>query len=322
MNINGTKLKTGGKMKKLLFALLCAISIPTFAQAETIGISMSLFDDNYLNILRKKMLSHADTIGNIETRTEDAQGDISRQQSQIDNFIASGVDGIIVQLVDSDSAAAISRTAERAGIPLVFVNQTPTSLKNLPKGQAFVGSDETQAGLLQADFICTTLKGQGKVIILEGALGTTAQRNRTKGVHEGFKKDGCRDIKIIAQQPANWLRTNAMDLMSNWLSAGIEFDAVASNNDEMALGAMQAMKAIGVDSQKIIFAGVDGTPDGLSAIEANDLNISIFQNAQGQANQSVDTILKLIKGDDVDQVIYIPFEPITKKNIQNYFNKN
>ena len=309
-------------MKKLLFALLCSIGMSVTAQAETIGVSMSLFDDNFLTILRKKMMAHVATKDGVQARAEDAQGDISRQQSQVENFIASGVDGIIVQLVDADSGAVISRTAARAGIPLVFVNQEPTGIENLPKGQAFVGSDEVQAGLLQADFICKALGGKGDVVVLQGLLGTAGQRGRTKGVHEGFAKDGCTDIKIVEEQSANWFRTNALDLMTNWLSAGFKFDAVASNNDEMALGAIQAMKATGISMDKVVVAGVDGTPDALAAIKAGDMDASVFQNSEGQGTQAVDTILKLIKGEEVDRVITIPFEAITKDNLSEYINRN
>ncbi|UXM94409.1 sugar ABC transporter substrate-binding protein [Bartonella sp. HY329] len=309
-------------MKKLLFALLCSIGMTASAQAETIGISMSLFDDNFLTILRKKMMSHIGTKDGVKARAEDAQGDISRQQSQIENFIASGVDGIIVQLVDADSGVAISKTAQRAGVPLIFVNQLPTGIENLPKGQAYVGSDEIQAGLLQADFICKTLKGKGNVVVIQGGLGTNGQRGRTKGVHEGFTKEGCKGIKIIEEQSANWFRMNALDLMTNWLSAGFKFDAVASNNDEMALGAIQAMKAASIFMDKVIVAGVDGTPDALAAIKAGDLDASVFQNAEGQGIQAVDAILKLVNGENVDKIINIPFEPITKENFKEYINRN
>ena len=309
-------------MKRLLTALICSIGFCVSAQAQTIGMSFSLFDDNFITILRNKINSYAATKDGLKARSEDAQGDISRQQSQIENFLASGVNGLMVLLVDADSGIAISRTAQNADMPLLFINNAPTNIDQLPKGQSFVGSDEVEAGLLQAEYVCKALKGKGNVVVLQGLLGTTGQHGRTKGIHNGFAKEGCTDIKIVEEQSANWFRTNAMDLMTNWLSAGFEFDAVLANNDEMALGAIQAMKAAGKPMDKVIVVGVDGTPDGLAAIKAGDLDATIFQNTEAQAHAAVDAMIDLVNGKDIGQKIYVPFEPITKDNIADYENRN
>ncbi|UXM94411.1 substrate-binding domain-containing protein [Bartonella sp. HY329] len=309
-------------MKRLLAALICSVGFCISAQAQTIGMSFSLFDDNFITILRKKIEAYVATKDGLKARTEDAQGDISRQQSQIENFMASNVDGLMVLLVDADSGIAVSRTAQNAGVPLVFLNNAPTNVDQLPKGQSFVGSDEVEAGLLQAEYVCKVLNGKGNVVILQGLLGTTGQRGRTKGVHDGFAKEGCKDIKIVEEQSANWFRTNAMDLMTNWLSAGFQFDAVLANNDEMALGAIQAMKAAGMSMDKVVVVGVDGTPDGLAAIRAGDLDATIFQNTEAQGHAAVDAMIDLVNGKELPQAIYVPFEPITKENLESYANRN
>ena len=132
-------------MKKIATATaFCALMAGT-AQAETFGVAMSLFDDNYLTVLRHNIERHAGELG-VEVQMEDAQGDIARQQSQIENFVAAGVDGIIVMLVDADSGQAMSRIAEQADVPLVFVNMLPANMDEFPAKQAWVGSDEEQAG--------------------------------------------------------------------------------------------------------------------------------------------------------------------------------
>lgn len=309
-------------MKRLITTVICSIGFCVSAQAQTIGMSFSLFDDNFITILRNKINSYATTKDGLKARSEDAQGDISRQQSQIENFLASGVDGLMVLLVDADSGIAVSKTAQNAGIPLLFLNNAPTNIDQLPKGQSFVGSDEVEAGLLQAEYVCKALNGKGSVVVLQGLLGTTGQRGRTKGIHDGLAKEGCTDIKIVEEQSANWFRTNAMDLMTNWLSAGFEFDAVLANNDEMALGAIQAMKAAGKSMDKVIVVGVDGTPDGLAAIKSGDLDATIFQNTEAQAHAAVDAMIDLVNGKDIGQKIYVPFEPITKDNLADYENRN
>ena len=92
-------------------------------------------------------------------------------------------------------------------------------------------------------------------------------------------------LNIIDEQTANWSRDEAQDMMTNWLSTGTEFDAVISNNDEMAIGAIQAMKAAGMDMADVIVGGVDATQDALAAMQAGDLDVTVFQDAAGQGSR-------------------------------------
>lgn len=292
------------------------------AQAESIGISMSLFDDNYLTVLRHTMQDYAATLDDVQVQAEDAQGDISRQQSQIENFIASGVDGIIVMLIDADTAPAISAAAANAGVPLVFVNMAPTGVENLPDGQAWVGSNEIEAGTLQAQEMCSLLGGQGEAVVLMGQLGTTGQRGRTQAVNDVLATDACSGVTVVQEQTANWMRTPAMDLMTNWLSSGIQPDAVFANNDEMALGAIQALKVAGVAMDDVVVGGVDATQDALAALQAGDLDVTVFQNAEDQGKGAIDTVLKLAQGEEVEKQIAIPFELVTLKNVADYASRN
>ncbi|MCB8835224.1 substrate-binding domain-containing protein, partial [Escherichia coli] len=109
-----------------------------------------------------------------------------------------------------------------------------------------------------------------------------AARQRTKDIHDVIATDECKGLTIVEEQTANWSRTQGADLMTNWLSAGLEFDAVISNNDEMAIGAIQALKAAGRKMDTVIVAGVDATQDALAAMAAGDLRVTVFQNAAGQ----------------------------------------
>jgi len=315
-------------MKRLLFALavsaLTTVSGLTTVSAQTtrIGISMSLFDDNFLTVLRHTMERHAKTKGGVNVRSEDAQGDIARQQSQIDNFIAAGVDAIIVMLVDADSGVAISKQAEIAGIPLVFVNHAPSNVDKLPAKQTYVGSDEVQAGTLQAKEACKVLKGTGKVLLLQGQLGTAGQRGRTRGVHQVLAEPDCKNIKVVDEKPADWMRTPALDIVTNWLSAGLAFDAILANNDEMALGAVQALKASGRPASSVVVAGCDATKDALTSMKDGSLTFTVFQNAHDQGTGAVDAALKLTKGEQLPKKNIIPFELVTKDNLDKYLNRN
>ncbi|MTE01891.1 substrate-binding domain-containing protein [Paracoccus sp. YIM 132242] len=308
-------------MKKMMAATaFCALMAGT-AQAETIGVAMSLFDDNYLTVLRQNIDRHAGELG-VEVQMEDAQGDIARQQSQIENFVASGVDGIIVMLVDADSGQAMSRIAEQADVPLVFVNMLPANMEEFPAKQAWVGSDEEQAGELQATEMCKRMGGKGDAVILMGQLGTTGQRGRTAAVERVLKSDACSGINVLDSQSANWMRTPALDLMTNWLTSGMQPAAVFANNDEMALGAVQALKASGIAMDDVIVGGVDATQDALAALEAGDLDVTVYQSAKGQGEGALDTVLKIARDEAFEQRVPVPFELVTSENVAEYKQQN
>jgi inositol transport system substrate-binding protein len=127
---------------------------------------------------------------------------------------------------------------------------------------------------------------------------------------------------VVDRQTANWSRDQAQDLMTNWLSSGEKFDAVFANNDEMAIGAIQAMKAAGVSMEEVIVTGVDATQDALAAMQAGDLDVTVFQDAAGQGSGALNAALALARGEAVDQKVYIPFQLVTPANISNFTSKN
>ncbi|MCO4315722.1 sugar ABC transporter substrate-binding protein [Phyllobacterium sp. 21LDTY02-6] len=309
-------------MKKLLLGIAVSALMSGSAMAANIGVSMAQFDDNFLTVLRNGMQEYAKTLDGVTLQVEDAQNDVAKQQSQIQNFIASKVDAIIVNAVDTDATAAMSKIAAEAGIPLVYVNREPANVNELPEKQAFVASNEVESGTLQTKEVCRLLKGQGKLVVMMGELSNQAARQRTQDVHDVIATDECKGLTIVEEQTANWQRTQGVDLMTNWLSAGIEFDAVVSNNDEMAIGAIQALKAAGRSMDSVVVAGVDATQDALAAMGAGDLDVTVFQNAAGQGQGAVDAALKLSKGEKVESKVYVPFELVTPDNLSNYQSKN
>ena len=309
-------------MKKFILGSALAVMMSTAAHAETIGVTMAQFDDNFLTVLRNGMSDYAKTLDGVELQVEDAQNDVAKQQSQIQNFIASGVSAIIVTAVDTDATAAMSKAASEAGIPLVYVNREPVNVDQLPEKQAFVASEEIVAGTLEAQEVCRLLGGKGKAVIMMGELSNQGARMRTKAVHDVVATDACKGIEIVEEQTANWQRTQGQDLVTNWLAAGIEFDAVIANNDEMAIGAVQALKAAGRAMDSVVIAGVDATQDALAAMAAGDLDVTVFQDAAGQGKGAVDAALKIARGEKVDAKVYIPFQLVTPANIADYQAKN
>ncbi|WP_374299689.1 sugar ABC transporter substrate-binding protein [Paracoccus sp. (in: a-proteobacteria)] len=313
-------------MKRLLTATAICALLGTAAQAENIGVSMALFDDNFLTVLRNGMQDHAATLDGVTLQIEDAQNDVGKQLNQIQNFVASGVDAIIVNPVDTDATVAMSQAAADAGIPLVYVNREPVNVDDLPEKQAFVASDEKESGTLETQEICRLLKEAGKTeakaVVLMGELSNQAARMRTQDIKDVIATPECSFITIVEEQTANWSRTQAADLMTNWITSGIEFDAVISNNDEMAIGAIQALKSAGRSMDDVIIGGVDATQDALAAMEAGDLDVTVFQNAAGQGQGAVDAAVKLARGEAVESKVYVPFELVTPANLADYQAKN
>ncbi|MCC6517932.1 MAG: sugar ABC transporter substrate-binding protein [Tabrizicola sp.] len=313
-------------MKKTLLAAGFTALMGSTAMADGIGVSMALFDDNFLTVLRNGIQSQADSAG-LKVQIEDAQNDVAKQLDQINNFIASGVDAIIVNPVDTSATQAMSDAAAAANIPLVYVNRQPINVDTLPDNQAFVASNEVDSGTLETIALCDNWAGEGKtevnVYVLQGELSNQAAVQRTQDIYDVIEADKCKvKVNVIDQQTANWSRDQAQNLMTNWLSTGAAFDGVISNNDEMAIGAIQAMKAAGIDMATVQVGGVDATQDALAAMQAGDLDVTVFQNAAAQGGGALDAAVKLAKGEAVDQKVYVPFELVTPANVADYASKN
>ena len=158
--------------------------------------------------------------------------------------------------------------------------------------------------------------GKGNVAIMVGQLSSDAAIDRTKGVKEVAKKYP--GLRIVEEQVADFDRKKGIDLMARWLSAGVKVDAVAANNDEMALGALIAMKQARVSPQKILVAGVDATPDALTSMRSNEMALTVFQNANAQGAGAVDAALKLIHKESVPAMTMIPYELVVQDNMTKY----
>ncbi|WP_149140064.1 sugar ABC transporter substrate-binding protein [Gemmobacter caeruleus] len=312
-------------MKKIVLAGVVSL-LGTTAMAENIGVSMALFDDNFLTVLRNGMIEQGKTLG-VELQVEDAQNDVAKQLDQINNFIASGVSAIIVNPVDTSATQAMSDAAAAAGVPLVYVNREPVNVDTLPDNQAFVASNEMDSGTLQTKEVCRLFKEAGKaeanIYVIMGELSNQAAVMRTKDIHDVIGGADCGvKVNIIDEQTSNWARDQAQNLMTNWLSTGAAFDGVIANNDESAIGAIQAMKASGTDMASVVVAGIDATQDALASMQAGDLDVTVFQDAAGQGAGALDAAIKLAKGEAVDQKVYIPFQLVTPANIGDFLKKN
>jgi inositol transport system substrate-binding protein len=308
-------------MKPISLVLLVAALVAPFptVQAATVGVSMAQFDDNFLTAVRASMKERAQQLG-VQIQFEDAGNDIGRQLNQIQNFIAQHVDAIIVNPVDTDATPRMTRLVVNAGIPLVYVNRMPAD-RQLPPRVSFVGSDETQSGTLQMTEVCRLLGGKGDIVVLMGELTNQSARQRTRDIDDVIARPACRGIRVVERQAADWKRTAAADLVTNWLSAGLHPAAVVANDDEMAIGAIQALRQANLLGSTIV-AGVDATPDALAEMKAGALRLTVFQNAPAQGRGALDTALKLVRHEPVPSFVWVPFELVTRDNLAGYLGRH
>ncbi|KVH32063.1 rhizopine-binding protein [Burkholderia cepacia] len=302
---------------KLMAVAAAAILAAPLAHAEKIGVTMASFDDTFLTILRNSIADSAKKDG-ATVQIEDGGNDVGKQLSQVQNMIAQKVDAIIVNAVDTDATPKITKMVTAAKIPLVYVNRKPVDFDKLPAGVAVVASDEKQSGTLQARQVCKLLGGKGDLLVLMGELSNESARARTKDIEDVIATKDCSGMKIVDKREGKWSRTQGQDITMNWLSSGTKFDAIISNNDEMAIGAINALKAARKLTPKTVVAGIDATPDGLASMKSGELKVSVYQNAAGQGQQAVAAALKLAKKQPVDRYVNVPFELVTPENMSQY----
>jgi inositol transport system substrate-binding protein len=304
--------------KRILLPLLAAAAMtpPTAANAQKIGLTMAN-QDTFLAYMSDALLAQGKKDG-ADVQMEVAGDDVGKQLSQIQNFIAQKVEAIIVNPVDTDVTPRITKLVTAAKIPLIYVNRRPADFEKLPAGVAWVASDENVSGTLQTQEVCRVMKGKGNIVVLMGELSNEAARTRTKDIENVLATQECSGIKILDKREGKWQRTAGNDITTNWLSNGMKFDAIIANNDEMAIGAIQALKAAKKWRPDFMVAGIDATPDALASMKAGDLKVTVFQNAAGQGTGSLVAAIKLIRKQSVDRFVNIPFELVTPANVSKY----
>jgi len=325
-HIHREQVKMSRPMSGLTKVFLPAIAVMTIAMGSIpamaadkikIGVAMALFDDVWLTYVRDAMTNWAKSHPDVELTIVDAANDSAKQTGQVENFLAQGVDAVVILPVDTAATGPMTKTVVKAGKPLVYVNRKPS---NLPKGVVYCGSNSIEAGIMNMEELGKAMGGKGNLVILMGELSNEAAIGRTDGIKQ-VAKGKFPDIKIVREQTGNWKREQGKTIMENWLASGQEIDGVASNNDEMALGALQAIKAAG-KLGKIPVGGTDGSHDALESMEKGELNNTVFQDPVGQGEEAINAAYLLVKKEPnpkvVDGNIWIPYQPITKENYKSF----
>ena len=304
-------------MKKRLFLMICvlvlsALSFVGCGKKEDgkikVGVAIGTFNDTFMVGLKDYISDYAASsyADELELTIVDAKNDPAVQVNQVENFVTQQMDAVIILPVSTESTDPMTAVCEEAEIPVIYVNRKPSKLGDYA---LYIGSDEKEAGKLQGEFVAEALDGKGNIAILMGKLDTEAAFLRTEGVEEIAAKYP--ELNVVKKQTGGWERPLGMQVTENWLSSGDQLDAIVSNNDDMALGAIRALEAVGrLDEIKVL--GVDATPDAIADLEAGRMTASVFQNGKGQAEGAVDKLVKAVKGESVDQITWIPFQLVTK----------
>lgn len=299
---------------KLLMAVAVAMTVMpgiSMAQAKKFVVGYTnLADTDVFTMSRKNaFIEAAKASPNLSVSFADANGDVSRQLDQIDNFIAQKVNAIIVVPVDYQGIVPGVEKANKAGIPVIALG-----IESAGGKYTFVGSKNLDAGRMQGEFMAKQLPKNAKIVYLQGQPGLYHSKERLEGFTKALA--GRTDVKVLANLPANYDRAEGMKVTEDWVQKFPQFDALIAANDQMALGALQALKA--ANRKGVMISGIDGTKDALNAIKGGEMSQSIFQNAKGQAEGAYQVVKMAMDGKPLPKEMLIPFESIVKDNVDKY----
>ncbi|SDS77318.1 substrate-binding domain-containing protein [Microlunatus soli] len=271
-------------------------------------IGVSVYDmSSFITAGKEGMEAYAKA-NNIELAWNSANLDVSTQADQVDQLINAKVDAIVIVPVQANSLQPQVAAAKSAGIPIIAVN---AELDN-PDISGDVQPDDVKAGAEEMQMMADKLGGKGNIVVLQGPLGQSGQINRQKGIDQVLKKYP--KIKVLAQDTANWKRDEAVNKTKNWLSAhGDDIDGVVSQNDDMGLGALQALKESGRKDVPIV--GIDGIEDGLNAVKSGDFIGTMLQNGTVELSAGLAVAAQLAQDDDSNAKATYIMPKITKDNV-------
>ncbi|MMZ57942.1 D-ribose-binding periplasmic protein precursor [compost metagenome] len=269
-----------------------------------IGLSISTQNNPFFVTLKDGAEKAAKEAG-AELIVVDAQDDTSKQISGIEDLIQQKVDVILINPTDSDAVVTAVESANNANIPVITVDRG----SNGGTVVTHIASDNVKGGQMAGDYILEKIGGKGNIVELQGIAGTSAARDRGEGFHKAV--DGKDGVKVIASQPADFDRAKGLSVMENILQSNGDIQAVFAHNDEMALGALQAIEAAG--KKDIVVVGFDATDDAVNAVNAGTLGATVAQKPEMIGKQSIETAIKVAAGEQVDSAIPVELELVTKK---------
>ncbi len=274
---------------------------PATDEGATIGLVLSTLNNPFFVDLRDGAQAKADELG-ATLVVLDSQDDSATEMSNVEDLITQGVDLIMINPTDSDAVGNAVAAANEAGIPVITLDRSA----NAGEIVAHIASDNVAGGKMAGEFMVEQLGGAGKVVELEGIPGASAARDRGEGFNAAIAES---DIEVVAKQTANFDRAEGLSVMENILQAQPEINAVFAHNDEMALGALEAVKASG---REIMVVGFDATDDAVNAVKAGDMAATVQQLPKEIGSMGVETAMKVLAGEMVETYIPVDLALVTE----------
>lgn len=266
----------------------------------TIGLSISTLNNPFFVTLSEHAEAKAKELG-AKTTIVDAQDNASKQASDIEDLIQQNVDLIIINPVDSVAVAAAVESANALDIPVITVDRSSEGGDVI----SHIASDNVAGGALAGDYITELVGEDAKVVELEGVAGSSAARDRGQGFNEAIESK----LNVVAKQTANFNRSEGLTVMENILQKNPDVKAVFAHNDEMALGALEAISASGKDIKVV---GFDATDDAVDAVKAGKLAATVAQKPDEIGNMAMETAITYLNGEKVEKVIPVNLDLIKK----------
>ncbi|MDO6708374.1 MULTISPECIES: ribose ABC transporter substrate-binding protein RbsB [unclassified Photobacterium] len=291
------------KLATLISAALLTSTVSVSAQAQdTLAIVVSTLNNPFFVTMKDGAEAKAKELG-YDLIVLDSQNDPSKELSNVEDLSIRGVKAILINPTDSDAVSNAIRMANRSKIPVLTLD------RGASRGEvvSHIASDNVAGGEMAGKFIMEKVGEQAKVIQLEGIAGTSAARERGEGFMKAVKGS---QMDLLASQPADFDRTKGLNVMENLLAANPDVQAVFAQNDEMALGALRAVQASG---KQVMIVGFDGTDDGIAAVNRGKLAATIAQQPDQIGALGVETAVKVLKGEPVEQYIPVPLKVVAKQ---------
>jgi ribose transport system substrate-binding protein len=277
---------------------------------QPLRIGVSVYNMSSFITAGKEGMDTYAKANNIDLLWNSANLDVNTQASQLDQYVQAGVDAIVVVPVQADSLGPQVTAAKAADIPVIPVN----AALNNPDVAGNVQPDDVAAGEQEMQMMADKLGGKGNIVVLQGPLGQSGELDRQQGIENILAKNP--DIHVLAQDTANWQRDQAVNKMKNWISGfGDQINGVVSQNDDMGLGALQALKEAGRTGVPIV--GIDGIEDGLNAVKSGDFIGTMLQNGTVELSSGLAVAAKIAKGEQVNTEPVYDMPKITQDNVED-----
>lgn len=266
-----------------------------------IGLSVSTLNNPFFVSLKDGVMKEAKAKG-MHVTVVDAQNDSAKQVNDVQDLLQQGVDVLLINPTDSAAISTAVQSANEVGVPVITLDRS----SDKGKVETLVASDNIKGGKMAANFIIDQVGKNAKVVELQGVPGASATRERGKGFHQIADKE----LQVVESQSAHFDRTEGLNVMENLIQGHPDIKAVFAQNDEMALGALEAINSSG---KNIVVVGFDGNDDALKSIKDGKLNATVAQQPELIGKLAVNAAGDVLKGKKVKKYIPAPLKLVTKK---------